>query len=125
MSPEIQVPFMVCPKCQRIWPSRDAMLEDPLIRVRYFHAIGSSHSSGIFIFTHQRCGSSFGLDFAVFDDLSQFSLLTVSDCSLGAATEFCLAAQQRMSAPPLCSCRAIWNILRILQLWPKKLTRID
>lgn len=113
--------FMVCTKCHATWSSRDALFEDPRVRVRYFHPIGGSHTSGIVIFTHHTCGASFGVDFAVFDDLAHYARLTTADCSLGAPTGFCIAAQNRTRPPVLCSCRAISNVLSTIQLWPKKL----
>jgi hypothetical protein len=121
MLSEGQPIFMVCSKCHATWSSREALFEDPLVRVRYFHAVGGSHSSGIVIFTHQACGASFGVDFAIFDDLAHFARLTISDCSIGPATGFCIAGQSRTRPPALCSCRAIWNVLSMIQLWPKRL----
>jgi hypothetical protein len=63
--------FLGCSCCDRVWPTRDAFLDDPLLDVVGYQADFLRLGAGYFLITHlaRGCGSTLALEVERFADL--------------------------------------------------------
>ncbi|MBI5383267.1 MAG: hypothetical protein HZA90_01125 [Verrucomicrobia bacterium] len=112
-------PFKTCPKCGARWPLRADFLKDPEVTLAGFQLGPGGHTSGFFLFHHQKCGTSLAIYLPPFADLAKGPIVWRSKCSVGLPASFCLAPGTSTSCPLECVCEFVWDVTQAIQQWPK------
>ena len=118
--------FKACPACHAEWRSEASMLRDPDVRLIGFQLLSDgcqpgSCQSGVFVFSHETCGTSLAMETAAAVGLTHGSIpvLSRSACSVGRGGDHCLGARAGGECPRECICEFVWRVTRLIRDWPK------
>jgi hypothetical protein len=120
MSVRVTAGFKTCPGCENTWLSRNELLGDPQVRLLGFQPVASGHEAGLFLFHHEKCGTTLALDLPSLGSLSRRPMLALSHCSAGVSTDYCLSKLGGGPCPLYCVCEFVAEVAGLIQAWPKE-----
>ncbi len=107
-------PFMTCPNCGFIWPTRKAFLSDDNVFVVGYQVNFVDLKAGFFLFNHI-CGTTFTLDVRVFADLYHGPVFHERLTGGDSCPSHCLHSSNTEPCPAECECAYVREIIQILK----------
>ena len=114
--------FGWCSACGHRWSTREELLTDPEIHLMGYAVNFESIGQGLFLFSHEVCLSTVGVEVASFLDLHEGpvyeQLMTGSD----ECPRFCLEERNLNPCNAPCRCAFVRDVLTSVAAWKKKPT---
>jgi hypothetical protein len=122
-SDQVQVSvFVSCPKCGNEWGRCGDFLSDRDVRLLGFQSGSTIPNDGLFLFTHERCGTTLAVELSSFRSLLPLPALAPSCWIKGDTPSFCLGRAQEICCPLECICEHVWILSHTIASWPKRFT---
>jgi hypothetical protein len=118
----VSEPFKTCPACRTSWPTRDAFLADPDIRLLGYQVNFAELALGYFDFNHLRvgCFTTLGVEAGLFTDLYAGPIYATRATGTPDCPELCLHRYDLQPCPAHCECASIRDIMQVVRGWPKR-----
>lgn len=116
--------FKTCPKCGRVWETRDAFLSDPELRLLGYQADFHDPRQGLLLLNHSRpdCLTTLSIAAREFGDLAGAGLISWSSRRAGTqdCPGHCLRRNNLERCPAECDCAFAREIVARIAAWPKQ-----
>ncbi len=117
-SSQLATGFEAC-SCGKEWPTREAFLKDPNVRLVGYQADFSRIDLGLLLFNHS-CGTSLSFAARDFIDLYDGPVFTERATGSAECPGHCLHQHVLDPCPAACECASIRALLQIVAAWPKQ-----
>ena len=114
------VPFKRCTACAAVWLDRDAFLSDPDVRLLGYQPHFEALTAGLILFNHLACGTTLGLEVAVFESLHTGTVFSRRLDGTAACPGYCQHASNFRPCPLQCECAWVRQVLARIRTWPKR-----
>lgn len=111
--------FRHCPVCRAEWDFRGEFLSDPSVSFVGYQPVNGGQPAGVMLFRHRDCGSNLPCPLEWFQELTGQPILGEPCAATGTKGELCLARTPALDCPLKCVCSFVWQISRIIEIWPK------
>jgi hypothetical protein len=109
-----QTPFKACTACDRVWATRDELLDDPETSFTGYQAFVHDGVLGLFLFDHRSCGTTLAVSAARFEDLRQGPTYDPSHGDPEHPSPHCLTAGSGASCPEECECAFVQHVIETI-----------
>jgi len=110
--------FKKCAKCQTVWESRDAFLQDPDLDIVGYQVSFSDLNEGLFYFNHS-CKTTLAIYAGEFTDLYHGPIFGNRATGTEECPGHCLHKSVLRPCPVKCECGFVREVLQIIRNWPK------
>ncbi|MBT4511203.1 MAG: hypothetical protein HOC20_03185 [Chloroflexi bacterium] len=117
--------FKKCPMCGMIWDIRAQLLSDPDAKVTGYIANLDHAELGIFLFNHETCGTSMGIEASQFTDMYDGPIYTEKLTRSAECPGYCLDKAELRRCPSKCECSYIRDVLDQIVNWEKSMPQSD
>lgn len=117
--------FKTCPMCGRIWHSRDQLLLDHYVKVIGYVANLEHTELGIFLFDHEVCGTSMGIEASQFTDLYEGPMYNRKLTRSADCPGYCLDKIDLRRCPAKCEFSYVRDVLDKIINLEKSITQTN
>jgi len=103
--------FKACTACDRVWATRDELLDDPEIAFTGYQAFVHDGVLGLFLFDHRTCGTTLAISASSFADLREGPVYAASAKDPEHASPYCLTASAGETCPDECECAFVQHVI--------------
>lgn len=111
--------FGWCSGCGHRWSTREAMLADPEVALMGYAVNFEALGEGLFLFSHEVCRSTVGLEVAAFLDLHEGPVHTQLLRGSDECPRFCLNERELSPCKAPCQCAFVRDVLTTVATWDK------
>ena len=109
--------FKICPVCDFPWPTREAFLRDPALKLIGYQVNFAKLKLGHFLFNHS-CKATLGVHANAFWDLYQGTVFMERATGGDQCPEYCLHQDVLDPCQAQCECAFVREILQVIKNWP-------
>ena len=106
--------FKTCTSCRYPWPSRDAFIDDPGLKVSGYMANFDRLELGIFLFDHLNCRTTLALSARLFRDLYDGPVYTERRTGTDVCPGYCIDRKELRPCSAECECAYVREILNVI-----------
>lgn len=116
--------FKKCRKCGYQWPSREAWLRDPALKMVGYQANFKALETGILLFNHS-CRTTLAVHASEFKDLHDGPIFKERATGSESCPGHCLHKTDLAPCPVRCECSYIRHIIQLIEEYPKVAVAVD
>jgi hypothetical protein len=106
--------FKTCTFCRYVWPSREAFIDDPELKVTGYMANFDRLELGIFLFDHLSCRTTLALRADQFQDLYDGPVFAERKTGTEECPGYCLDKHELRPCPAECECAYVREVLNVI-----------
>lgn len=112
-------PFRRCTSCSTVWPSRNAFLSDPDVRLVGYQVNYGDLQAGFFLFNHS-CRTTLAVRASAFSSLHDGPIFRTRATGTASCPGYCVHESALEPCPARCECAYVRTVLQKVKDWPKR-----